>query len=96
MYMKLPEAVVEGIKEFIRTFILGMLIPIGAALGVIQAGINVELGTFLIQWNLALAVLASGAVGSLNTAIASAFDKWLHEKEIKTPLDLKSLDVLKK
>lgn len=29
-------------------------------------------------------------------AVLRALDKWLHEKDVKTPLDLKGLDVLKK
>lgn len=30
------------------------------------------------------------------TLVGRYIDKWLHEKDVKTPLDLKSLDILKK
>lgn len=88
------EALLEGVKELIRTVILGMVIPVGAVLIVIKAGINVDLGTFLIPWNIAGAILASGFIGSLQTAIPSAVDKWLHKSDVKSPLDLRGLDTI--
>lgn len=93
--MKLSSATVEGIKEFFRTLILGMIIPIGSTIGIIKAGVNVDLGTFGIQWNLALAILVSGFLGSLQVALPKALDKWLHKNSVSTPLDLTRLDSLK-
>lgn len=86
--------VVEGIKELTRTFILGMIPVLVGVLAIIKAGINVELGTFIIQWNVALAVLVAGVIGVIQTAIMSGIDKWLHENDVKTPLDLRGLDRL--
>ena len=46
--------------------------------------------------------LASGAMNWRTVGIAGiiavlrALDKWLHEKDVRTPLDLRGLDVLKK
>lgn len=86
------EALLESAKEFVRTMGLGMLIPVGAALGVVKQGIDVELGTFLIQWNVSGAILVAGFVGALQVAIPSAVDKWLHKKNVETPFDLKIMD----
>lgn len=36
-------------------------------------------------------IIITGVIAALR-----ALDKWLHEKDVKTPLDLKGLDVLKK
>lgn len=89
-------AVLEGVKEFIRTFILGMVVPIGATLVIINNGINVVVGGFNINWLLAASILASGAVSALNTSFMSAIDKWAHKMEFKTPLDLTAMDKLVK
>lgn len=93
--MKFSTELVESFKEGLRTFIGGELWTIVAVLGVIIAGINKELGTFLIQWNVALAILVADTAINLRTAISSAADKWLHEKDVRTVLDLRGLDTLK-
>lgn len=94
--MNLSKPLVEAIKEFARTFILGEIMVLIAVLGIVKSGINVEIGTFVVQWNVALATFASSTIGVVMTALPSAVDKWLHEKDVKTPLDLKSFDALKK
>ena len=86
---------VSAIQEAIRTFILGMILVLVAVLGIIYSGINQELGTFLIEWNVALAVLTGGAITNLQTAIMSGLDKYLYKSGIDTPLNLKSMDKLK-
>lgn len=94
--MNLSEPLVEAVKQFLRTIVLGMIPVIGAILLFIKSGINVEVGSFNINWAIALAMLVSGFISVVQTSLMSALDKWLHEKDIKTPLDLRSLDVLKK
>lgn len=86
---------IEALKELIRTFILGELLVLIGVLGVIYSGINQQLGTFVIEWNVALAVLVGGSITNLQTALAAAVDKFLHEHDVKTPLDLRGLDSLK-
>lgn len=93
--IKLSEPLLEAIKEFIRTFILGVIPIVGAVLLFIKAGIDTDNGTFNINWVGALAVLVAGVIGVVQTALMSAFDKWVHKNDIKTPLDLESLDSLK-
>ncbi len=92
----MSEAKVEALKQFIRTFILGEVWTIAAVLTVIATGINKELGTFMIPWNVALAIFVAETIVNLKTAITSGADKWLHTKDVSTPLDLRSLDSLKK
>lgn len=87
---------VEAVKEFLRTFMLGEIPVLSAILLFIKSGINVEVGTFNINWIVALAMLVSGTIGVFQTALMSAGDKWLHEKDVRTVLDLKGLDALKK
>lgn len=94
--MSLSKPVIEGFKEFIRTMILGFVPVIGAILLFIKSGINVEVGSFNINWMIALAMLISGFIGIVQTAIMSGFDKWLHENDVKTPLDLRGMDSLGK
>ena len=94
--MKLSKELTEAVKELIRTFILGEIPVLIAILGVIKSGIDTEVGGFFVKWILVLAILTAGTLGVLQTALMSALDKWLHEKDVKTPLDLKSLDILKK
>lgn len=93
--MKLSASAVEATKEFIRTMVLGEIPVIVAALGVIQVGIKTD-GTFDIKWMIVLAILAGESIGVLKTSLMSAADKWLHENDVKTPLDLKGMDTLKK
>lgn len=95
MSQKQIDAVVEGLKEFIRTLLLGMLPVFGAVLLFIKSGINIEVGTFNINWMIAVAMLVSGFLGVFQTALMSAADKWLHKTGVETPLDLKALDSLK-
>lgn len=90
-----PE-IISALQEFLRTFVFGMVVPVGAFLLVIKSGINVEVGGFNINWLLGASVLASGAISALNTAIVSAVDKFIHKNGISTPLDFKALDDLKK
>lgn len=94
--MKFSASVVEGIKEFIRTILLGEIPVLIAVLAIVKAGINIDIGLFLIQWNVALAAFVAGTIGVIQTSGMSALDKWLHLEDVKTPLDLKSLDSLKK
>lgn len=90
----MSKQLVEALKEFIRTFVGGEILTLGEVIGVISMGINKELGTFGIQWNVAMAWLAVGTLANLKVGLTSAIDKWLHESDIKTPMDLKSLDTL--
>lgn len=90
------EELVSSVQEGLRTFIIGEIFVVIAVLGIIKAGINVELGTFVIAWNVAGAVAASASIVNLQTAIGSALDKFLHKNDVSTPLDLKFMDSLKK
>lgn len=94
--MKFSEPVVEGIKQFIRTVFLGEIPVLIAVLAVIKGGINIDIGTFIIPWNIALAAFVAGTISVLQTSGMSALDKWIHLEDIKTPLDLTSLDSLKR
>lgn len=67
--MKLPEALVEALKELVRT---GLIAVIPVLIDGLTAGVV----------DLRLAGIA-GAI-----AVLRAVDKWLHEKDIKTPLDM--------
>lgn len=89
-----PE-IISAIQEGMRTFVIGEIFVLIAVLGVVKSGINTELGTFIIAWNVAGAVLASGSIVNLQTALGSAIDKFLHKSGVQTPLDFKSLDNLK-
>lgn len=80
-------ALVEGLKELIRTGVLAMvsyLLTEGVLNGLIMNAVGNRLDPQLVL------VLA----GILTSALR-AVDKWLHEMKVKTPLDLKSMDVLK-
>lgn len=94
--MSFSQPVIEGFKEFVRTMILGLVPVVGAILLFIKSGINVEVGSFNINWMIALAMLVSGFIGVMQTAIMSAFDKWLHKIDVRTPLDLRGMDSLGK
>ena len=87
---------VSALQELIRTWIQGMVVPVGASLIIIARGIDTEVGGFNINWLLAVSVLASGAIYSLNTAIVSAVDKYFHKKGVETVLDIKVMYQLKK
>lgn len=89
------EAFISAVQEFLRTIALGMIPVIGGILLFIKSGINVEVGTFNINWMICLAMLVYGFIGVFQTALMSAADKWLHKAGVETPLDLKVLDSLK-
>jgi len=84
----------EAVKEFVRTFSIGEVLTIIGVLGIIAAGINKELGTFVIQWNVAGALLVADSIVNIKTALGRALDKWLHEKDVRSPFDLRGLDSL--
>lgn len=92
----MKDSVVEALKELVRTFILGMIPVFITVLGVINTGIDVKVGGFSIQWILVLSVMTSGVISVIQTALMSAADKWLHENKVRTPLELKGMDSLKK
>lgn len=73
----MKDAIVEGIKELVRTGVL-------AVIPVIIDG----LATGEVNYKLAV---TAGAI-----AVLRAIDKWLHASDVKSPLDLRSLDILKK
>lgn len=77
MTKKTVGALVEALKELIRTGVLAV-IPVVID-GLIADSLNLRM------------VWIAGAI-----AVLRALDKLLHEKDIETPLDLESLDVLKK
>ena len=89
-----PE-VIAAIQEGLRTFLIASIFVLIGTLGIVKGGINVELGTFVIEWNLALAFAVSGTITNIQTALGSALDKFLHKIGVETPLDLKSLDKFK-
>lgn len=89
-----PE-VVSALQEGLRTFIIAEILTIIVVLGIIVSGINRELGTFLIEWNIALAVLVADTVVNLRTSIARGLEKFIYKSGVETPLNLKSLDGLK-
>ena len=70
-------ALVEGLKELVRTGLI-------AVIPLVIDGLMAE----VVNWR------AVGIAGAI--ALLRAVDKWAHQKDIETPLDLKSLDVLKK
>lgn len=92
---KLSPEFVSALQEFLRTFVLGMVTPLGAALLIIKSGINVEVGGFNINWLLAGSILLSGSIGTFHTSLLSAIDKYVHKVGISTPMDFKSFDKLK-
>lgn len=84
----MSKEIAESIKTFIRTLVLGLIPVISAVLLFIKSGIDIEVGAFNINWIIALAILSSGFIGVVQTALMTAVDKWLHEKDVKTPLDM--------
>lgn len=92
----MSDQLVEALKEFIRTLILGMIPVASGVVLFIKSGIDVEVGTFNINWIIAWAMTVAGFLGVVQTSMMSALDKFLHESKVKTPLDLKPLDALKK
>jgi len=89
-----PE-VISALQEGLRTFLISEIVTIVVVLGIIAAGINRELGTFLIEWNIALAVLVADSIINLRTGIARGVEKFLYKSGIDSPLNLTSLDNLK-
>lgn len=86
---------ISAIQEFLRTWVLGIIPGLIGAIGVVIAGIDTEVGGVRINWILAGSILAVQTLSSLQTAIMSAVDKFIHKSGISTPLDFKSLDSLK-
>ena len=93
--MKLSEEAVGAIQEFLRTLVIGELFTLMAVLTIMASGINKELGTFVIEWNIALAVFVGDTLVNLKVALGSAIDKFLHKSGVETPLDMKALDFKK-
>lgn len=89
-----PE-VISAFQQFLRIFILGEIAVFLTVLGVIAGGINTELGTFMIEWNVAGAVAVVETIAAFKIATASAIDKFIHKSGVSTPLDFKGLDGLK-
>lgn len=87
---------VSAIQQFVRVVALGGVATLITVLGIISAGIDTELGTFIIRWNVVSAVAAVEMIAVVKVALASAVDKFLHESGIETPFDIKILDSLKK
>lgn len=87
---------VEAIKELLRTWALAIIAALVVAIGMVVQGISTSTGEFAINWPVVVAIVATGALTGLQTAIASAVDKFLHKSGVETPLDLESLDSLKK
>lgn len=72
-------ALVEGLKELIRTALMAVVPLVISAL---------SSGEGAIDWR---AIAIAGVI-----ALLSGVDKILHKKGVETPLDLESLDALKK
>lgn len=89
-----PE-IVSALQEGLRTFLIAEILTVVVVLGIIVAGINKELGTFVIEWNVALAVLVADSIINLRTGIARGIEKYLYKSGIDSPLNLKALDGLK-
>lgn len=85
---------VEALKEFVRTFVLGLIPGVVAAIAVINNGINTDTGEFNIMWTVVVAVLVSNILTVFQTALLKAADKWLHKHGVETALDMKALDRL--
>lgn len=68
----MKQASLEALKEFFRTGILGSLVT---AILTATQGINVEAGSFEINWNILVAAFAF----SVLTALARAIDRFIHE-----------------
>jgi type IV secretory pathway VirB2 component (pilin) len=92
---RLSPEMLSAVQEFLRTLVLGEIFTFLAVITIIAAGINRELGTFVIEWNVALAVFVADTLVNLKTSIASAVDKYMHKSGVKTVLDFKGLDTFK-
>jgi hypothetical protein len=86
---------ISALQEGLRTFIIAEILTLVVVLGIVVAGINKELGTFLIEWNVALAVLVADTIINLRTAIARGVEKYIYKSGIDSPLNLKALEKLK-
>ena len=71
---------------------MGVILGLVSVIGIILAGINKELGTFAIEWNVALATFTVEVLVTVKLALASGVDKWFHKKGVETPLNFKVLD----
>jgi hypothetical protein len=82
------QALLEGVKEFIRT---GVLASISYLLteGVLQ-------GILLWLFGTNLDTVQILGLTSFLTTLFRSVDKWLHEKDVKSPLDLEVVDTLVK
>lgn len=85
---------ISALQEGLRTFIIAEILTIVVVLGIIVSGINKELGTFIIEWNVALAVLVADSIVNLRTAIARGIEKYIYKSGVDSPLNLKTLERL--
>lgn len=79
---------VEGLKELVRTALMGGVSYL------LTGGVLQSIVTYFFSSRLSpeMIVILTG----LLTSILSGLDKWNHKEGNKSPLDLKSMDVLKK
>lgn len=82
----------SALQEFLRTLSMGIILGLVSVIGIVLAGINKELGTFAIEWNVALATFVVEVLVTAKLALASGVDKWFHKKGVETPLNFKGLD----
>lgn len=92
---KLSPEFVSAVQEFLRTIAAGEILTLVTVLGIITAGINKELGTFMIEWNVAGAVFVAETIVVVKTALVKSVDKYIHKNGISTVLDIRALDSLK-
>ena len=78
------KVILEGLKEVIRTSVLGFVYYLLTD-GVFQSFLAWAFGAKLDPF------VYSTLIG-LGTAGLRGLDKWLHVKDVKTPLDLKVMD----
>lgn len=80
------KAIDEAVKEGLRVIIAGLpTIPI-SFLTVVAAGLNLETGRIVINWQLALVLPLATGLGLLIQALIKMRDKYVHED----PLDPRS------
>lgn len=82
------KALLEAVKELLRTAVLGLISYLLTG-QVLQSILTSMFGTKLGPVEIA-------TVTGLVTSALKGLDKWLHEKEIETPLDLKGMDKMVK
>jgi hypothetical protein len=94
MKFNLPANIVEIIKETIRWVVL-FLISWIIAETLKQANVVPEVLNLKV-WVFVYTIPVRAVFTILLTLLSRLIDRLLHEKNVKSPLDLKSLDVLKK